>query len=90
MFVLELPVGYIYGIMYKIFNYFKLFIDNCRFFRLGMANPRPTLESFAAREIFQIFIKKIIFAPIEYSGMSAQRVICIINNVIATEVIILI
>lgn len=34
--------------------------------------------------------KKIIFVPIEYSGMPAQRDICIINNVIATKVIILI
>jgi len=36
------------------------------------------MESFAAREVYQIFTKKIIFAPIEYSGMPAQRGICII------------
>jgi len=52
-----------------------------------MANPRPTLESFVAREIH---LKKNIFAPIEYFGMPAQRGICINNNVIATKVIILI
>jgi hypothetical protein len=34
--------------------------------------------------------KKFFFAPIEYSGMPAQRGICIVNNVIATKVIILI
>ena len=34
--------------------------------------------------------KKIIFSAIEYSGMPAQRGNCIINNVIARKVIILI
>jgi len=53
-----------------------------------MANPRPALESFAALDSYQIFKKKIILAPIEYSGMPAQRGIYIINNVIATKVII--
>jgi hypothetical protein len=46
---------------------------------------QPTLESLRPTKFIKHLQKNIIFVPIKYSGMPAQREIRIINNVIATN-----